>query len=176
MNKIKNHYRLLIALFFFTSVVINAQHEKHDHEQEHEGHAHGSHDYEFGISVGMAHLSEEDENAPSAHLHLLKSLGSEGMLSKFSLGAGFEYIFTEHTHYSIVGTISVNPISAFILDISPGLLFTEHDGESENQFVTHMELTYEFEFHGFGIGPVVGVGFAKEDNHLMAGIHIGKGF
>ena len=39
-----------------------------------------------------------------------------------------------------------------------------------------LELTYEFEYKEFGIGPVIGLGLSEDDNHYMFGIHIGKGF
>lgn len=161
--------RFLLFLLFVAPCTLSAQHHIH------EGHSHSHSDFEIGLSVGIANLVDENENAPSAHLHFLRKVGSEGLLNRISIGAGFEYIFSEHTHYSIVGTISLNPYSAFKLDISPGILVTEHEEEKEKQFVTHIELTYEFDYLGFGIGPVIGYGFAKEDNHFMAGIHIGIG-
>ncbi|MBN1408852.1 MAG: hypothetical protein JW956_13730 [Calditrichaceae bacterium] len=141
-----------------------------------DGHHHEHADYELGLSLGMTRLVEEAENALSSHLHFSRKLGGTELLERFSLGLGFEYIFTKHPHYSVVGTISINPIWALIVDISPGVLITEHDGSKEKLFVTHLELTYEFDYQGFGIGPVVGAGFSEEDNHLMIGLHIGKGF
>jgi len=143
---------------------------------DHSGHPHEHSEYEIGISLGMTRLIEEKENALNSHLHFSKKLGNSEIMERISLGAGFEYIFTEHSHYSVLGTISVNPVWALIVDISPGILFTEHHGAKEKLFAAHLELTYEFEYHGFGIGPVIGAGFSKEDNHLMLGIHMGKGF
>ena len=121
-------------------------------------------------------MVKENENPFSAHVHVLRRLGSEKLWERFSAGAGFEYIFSEHEHYSIVGTISVNPIWALVFDVSPGILVTEHNGSKEKQFVTHIELTYEFHCKHFGIGPVIGYGLSKDDNHYMVGLHIGKGF
>jgi len=126
--------------------------------------------------VGLSHLVHENENAPGAHIHLLRKLGSEGLIERFSIGVGLEYLFTDPAHYSAVGTLSFNPAWALIFDISPGILFTEHEGEKEKLFVTHIELTYEFHFHEFGIGPVVGFGISEDDNHYMFGMHVGKGF
>ena len=143
---------------------------------EHNSHHHADSKYEIGISAGLSHLVHENENPFSAHIHLLRRLGSENLWEKVSLGAGFEYIFSKHEHYSIVGTVSVNPIWDSILDISPGILVTEHEGSKEKQFVTHIELTYEFDFKHFGIGPVIGYGLSKDDTHYMIGVHIGKGF
>lgn len=163
--------KLLFTLIIIT-FAINAQ---HNHNHDHSGHSHGDSNYELGVSFGIANLIEEDVNAPSAHIHLSRKLAESGLLNRISLGAGFEYIFSEHTHYSIVAGFSVNPYSHFKVDIAPGILITEHEDEKEKQFVMHFELTYEFEFKGIGLGPVIGYGLAKEDNHFMAGFHIGIG-
>ena len=158
-----------VIMFMLTGLIFGQS-------SEHHAHHHADSDYELGISAGISHLVHENENPFSAHIHLLRRLGSDGLKERISLGLGFEYIFSEHAHYSFVGTISVNPIWALIVDISPGVLITEHEGSLEKQFVTHFELTYEFDYKGFGIGPVVGFGFSEDDNHLMAGIHLGMGF
>jgi len=105
---------------------------------EHDYHHHADSEYELGISIGIAHLVHENENPLSAHIHLMRRLGSEKMWERISLGLGFEYIFSNHEHYSVVGTISINPIWSLIFDISPGILITEHDGSEEKQFVTHL--------------------------------------
>ena len=162
---------MLKAIFIVLISSLSLFAQQHDHS----GHDHGDSNYELGISLGVSRLVDENENNPSAHLHLLRKLGSEKIFDKISLGFGFEYIFSKHVHYSILGTISINPYSSFKLDISPGVLVTEHEKEMEQQFVTHIELTYEFNFHGIGIGPVIGYGFAKEDNHVTVGLHLGFG-
>ncbi len=160
---------LFIFIFILISFGLFAQ------EHDHDAHSHGDSKFEFGFSSGFAKLIDEDVIAPSAHLHLLRKIGSKGILERISFGPGFEYIFSEHTHYSIVGTFSLNPFHAIKLDISPGVLITEHEDDKEQQFVTHVELTYEFHYHNFGFGPVIGYGLAKEDNHFMLGIHLGFG-
>ena len=159
----------VLTLIMLLSVMLHAQNHEHD------GHNHGDSLYEFGISLGAANLVNESEYAASAHVHILRKLGEQGVMSHLAVGAGFEYIFAEHKHYSLVTTLSVNPVAALIFDISPGILFTEYESEEENQFVTHFELTYEFDLKGFGMGPVVGYGIAQEDNHFMFGIHSGIG-
>ena len=136
-------------------------------EQKHEHHHH-EHSYEIGISLGLVHLKQDGINAPSTHVHLFKRLGSENYLKRVAFGLGVEYIFTEHIHLGFLGTISYNPVGALIIDISPGLLISEHDNEKETQFISHMELTYEFD-------PVVGVAFSEDDEHYTFGIHFGKG-
>ncbi|MBN2001149.1 hypothetical protein JW935_26640 [candidate division KSB1 bacterium] len=161
MNFKNIRYALIFVLF--SSVAFCQLHSHHHH---HEGHK-----YEVGLSIGAAHLDREGETVPSTHIHAMRRIGE-----KTALGLGAEYFFTEHTHYSLLGTISYNPCLAFILDISPGILFSGHDGAQETHFVTHIELTYEFDLGVIGIGPVVGVGFSKEDRHYLAGFHLAKGF
>jgi len=156
---------LILLIIIYTNITFGQMHDHHHHS-----------DYEFGISLGVATLVEEEEYSPSAHLHLLRKLGDHDLLSKISLGLGYEIIFSEHTHNSVVGTISINPFSAWKIDISPGILFAEHEGEKEQHFVAHFELMYDIHFHGFGVGPVIGYGWSKEDQHLMAGLHFGIEF
>ncbi|MBU1099109.1 MAG: hypothetical protein KKA84_01805 [Bacteroidetes bacterium] len=143
--------------------------------QDSDTHHHHDSDYELGFSFGLNHLVEENETPLSAHIHLLRKLGDENIWERIALGLGYEHIFSEHTHYSVVGTISINPIWHFVFDVSPGVLITEHEGSNESQFVTHIELTYEFEVGEIGIGPVVGYGVSSEDNHYTIGLHIGIG-
>lgn len=158
-------------LFFWVIVSFTLLAQHHDHE----GHSHGDSNYELGLSLSVSRLVDENATAPSVHLHFMRKLVSESILSRISIGAGIEYIFSKHLHYSVVGTISLNPYSAFKIDVSPGVLVTDHEGEKEQQFVTHIELTYEFEYLGIGFGPVIGYGFAKEDKHFSIGVHLGIG-
>jgi hypothetical protein len=172
MNIMKHNFFCTIATIF----VLILSSSIFGQSSEHDSHHHADSKYELGISVGITHLIHENENPFSAHIHLLRRLGSDTLSERISLGLGFEYIFSEHEHYSVVGTISINPIWALIFDISPGVLITEHEGTLEKQFVTHLEMTYEFDYNNFGIGPVIGYGFSQDDNHFMFGIHLGKGF
>lgn len=162
-----------VVVFFFILILSNTVQGQ---SSEHDSHHHGESKYELGISAGISHLIHENESPFSAHIHLLRRLGEEGLRERISMGLGFEYIFAKHAHYSFVGTVSINPIWDLILDISPGVLVTEHEGNLEKQFVTHFEMTYEFHLEEFGIGPVVGFGYSEGDNHVMIGVHLGKGF
>ncbi len=66
--------------------------------------------------------------------------------------------------------------TVFVLIQTNSILVTEHNGSKEKQFVTQIELTYEFNCKHFGIGPVIGYGLSKDDNHYMVGLRMGKGF
>ena len=159
----------ILLIWVIVSLSLFAQH------RDNEGHTHGDSNYELGVSLGVSKLIDENETAPSVHLHLMRKVVSQSTLGGISIGLGFEYLFSEHLHYSVVGTISLNPYSSFIFDVSPGVLVTKHEAEKEQQFVTHIELTYEFDYLGIGFGPVIGYGFAKEDKHFSVGIHLGIG-
>ena len=160
---------MLIFLLLFSNAIFGKA-------DDHKHHQHAENNYELGLSLGLVHLANENENSLNTHVHFLKRLGSENIYDRIFLGLGLEYIFSKHKHYSLVGTISINPILAFIFDISPGIIVIEHDGSNKIQFVTHLELTYEFEYKNFGFGPVIGIGLSNDDRHYAIGIHIGKGF
>jgi len=165
---IKSFISAIAVLSFFIPGELSAGQDNNEH------HHHG-HLYELGLSAGYSHLQEENENAAGAHLHFLRRLGEDNGLEKFSLGLGVEYLFTEHTHLSLLGTISYNPFADFIIDFAPGVLISEHENKSELHYITHIEFTYEFDLHGFGFGPVLGFAFSEDDRHYMIGIHFGKG-
>lgn len=163
-------YFYCLALLLMSTVSLMGKESGHNHLHHHHGH-----NYELGLSLGYTHLTEDKINAPSSHLHLTRRLGSENAIQRFSLGLGAEYIFAEETHITFLGSFSYNPVAAFIIDLSPGLLIAEHEGETEYQYISHLEFTYEFDMHSFGIGPVFGVAFSSDDRHYSVGIHIGKG-
>lgn len=126
--------------------------------------------FELGLSSGVVYLADEDIYSPNIHLHLMRRLGSEGFSSRWAAGLGIESIFAGHAHYSFLATVSYNFIDDFVFDFSPGLLLAE----GERQFITHMEITYESEYKGFEIGPILGAAISSDDQHYMLGLHFGK--
>lgn len=40
----------------------------------------------------------------------------------------------------------------------------------------HFEISYEFEFANFHIGPAMELAYDPEDFHLSLGLHLGYGF
>ena len=165
--------RARFILFLLT--IISANSSKIIGQQLETEHHHHEHSYELGLSLGLAYLLEDEIKAPSSHIHLVKRLGPENFLKRIAIGLGAEYIFTEHTHLSFLGSISYNPVAALIIDMSPGILISEHENNNEIQYITHLELTYEFDLNSFGLGPVIGIAFSGDDLHYSFGIHIGKG-
>ena len=56
------------------------------------------------------------------------------------------------------------------------MLISEHNSKKEIQYITHLELIYEFDMGSFGLGPVAGMIFSGGEQHYMIGVHFGKGF
>ena len=163
----KIHYS---AILVFGILCHTALGQTSDHHHHHEDHL-----YELGLSLGLAHLERESDNAFGTHLHLMRRMADEGPGEKAALGFGVEYLFTEHTHISFLGTFSYNLHKALWLDIAPGLLISEHEGETESGWIAHIEFTWEMDMFSIGLGPVLGVALSEEDRHYMIGIHIGRG-
>ena len=165
---IKKVFRLFLSItVILFSKIIHGQEDSHAERHHHEGYM-----YELGLSSGLAYLAGEDVYAPNAHMHMMKRVAPEGYANRWAVGLGVESIFTDHTHVSFLTTVSYNFIDDFIVDFSPGLLLAE----GERQFITHIEITYESEYRGFGIGPILGMAVSPDDQHYMLGLHIGKGF
>jgi len=171
MNLGKKYIRIL-GIFICFMLISNVSYGQ---DQNHKAHHHEGHDYELGFSLGMTLIEPEDITAPSLHLHAHRRLGTEDFKQRFSVGLGVESIFTEHLHYSFLASFSYNPFAAFIIDVSPGILFAEEEDESIREYLTHIEFTYEFDLEYIGIGPVIGMALSSEDTHYAVGIHIGKG-
>ncbi len=148
-------------------------------EELHSSHRHHSHDtrgMEMGFSAGYVHLEDENEDAPSIHVHLSKRLQQEGILKHFALGVGGEVIFADHEHYAVMLPLLVYPWRGLVLSVAPSMVFAEHEGEWESEYATHLEAAYVFEIGEYDLGPVVGYSNSSEDTHYMAGLHFGIHF
>ena len=165
-----NAKRLLSFLFLFllplTSSFLLGQEELEEHH----------HEREFGISFSYVELDEEDESAPSIHLHWLKRLEGSDSLEQWGLGLGFETIFADHTHHTVMATLAFFPIDHLVLSVSPGIVFADEETGWENHYATHIELSYGFEMGEYEIGPVIGYADSDEGSHRMIGLHFGIPF
>ncbi len=161
--------RILLFLFLSLSAVpLFAQHN-HQHTEGHQ-HAHG--EWELGGAIGVVPLLDEGEIAPGLHLHLLQQ---NKMIPKLMVGVGFEAVMDEHTHLTAGLVFNYNIYKGLYAAVSPGLLWINHDGW-ESAYVTHFELSYEFEVGKLHIGPIVEYSYASLDKHVMLGVHVGVGF
>jgi hypothetical protein len=128
----------------------------------------------IGLGMGMVHLITDSDWAPAAHLHYSKCLGRK---QRFSVGTGMEILLGDHKHTSVSLALEYVPIAALSIAYGPGLEFPIGNSEDHVvQLTHHIELSYEFDFKCFQLGPMVEYEFSKGDQHLMFGFHTGYGF
>jgi hypothetical protein len=154
---------LLLSLFGFSQNLHN--HDEHLHNDAHK--------YHIGVGGTAAYIKGESAFAPGAHLHFIRQFGHQ---NRWGLGLGYEALFDEHRHNGINLLINYHPLKHLSVNVGPGILFTEHDGETERKAAFHTEAVYEFNVGKFHLGPMVGFGFDKEETHFSVGVHVGLGF
>jgi hypothetical protein len=158
---------IIKTIIILSTTFIFALAEKH-HEEHHA-------DWELGLSAGYANLKTEGEEGSNLHLHLMKSLGDEGLQQYFSVGLGLETIITDEEHYGAMLTLAFHPIEDLTFAFSPGFEWAKHDGKNwEREYATHLEMTYAFDvLENLHVGPVVGYSKTKEGEHHTIGLHFG---
>ena len=155
----KIHFSKLFFLFFCINILFSQIDHQHSH----------SHKNEIGMAIGLVPSHEEGNNI-GLHLHYVKGLGEH---NHFGLGLSLETIFDEHLHNSISLLGLYHFDNGFTMAYAPGILFSEHDGNSETHFTQHFEFYYEIELDKFHIGPQFDIGIEDGDLHYMFGIHFG---
>lgn len=156
---------LLLSILLVYGQTILAQDNVQD-ESHHEHHLN-----EIGLVTSPVYFVNEKEVSFSYHFHYVRNIHE----SKFGYGIGYERITGEHKHNTIGLVGSYRPIEDLSVNLSPGITFESHGGETAS-FALHFELTYEFELHDFHVGPAFEVAYDPEDIHLSLGLHIGYGF
>ena len=133
-----------------------------DHMHSHD------HNNEIGMAIGIVPGHEGEDNNLGLHLHYIKGIGEH---NDFGIGISIETIFDEHKHnsVSILGTYHFE--NGFTIAYAPGILFAEHDGETEEEFTQHFEFYYEFELKHFHVGPQIDIGDEDGEIHYMLGVH-----
>jgi len=155
-------FKVLFSLVFI-SIIFSESGHIHNH----------NHNNEFGIAVGIVPGHDGEDDNLGLHLHYIKGIGEHNY---FGIGVSLETIFDEHKHnsLSLIGTYHFD--NGFTIAYAPGILFSEHDDETENKFTQHVEFYYEFELDKFHIGPQIDIGFEDGDTHYMLGLHFGIDF
>lgn len=153
---------ILTIVLLFSANLLFAQHS------EEVKHIHKHHQNEIGLVNSPVYFVKAKEFAYGLHIHYIRSLHE----SKFGIGMGYERIFDEHKHNTIGIIGSFRPIDQVTINLSPGITF-EDEESSEINFAMHLEGSYDFEFHNFHIGPVLGFAYDPEDFHISLGLHIG---
>ena len=156
------NFKILLNLLIISTIFSESEHiHKHSHNNE------------VGIAFGIVPSQDGGNNNLGFHLHYIKGFGKH---NKFGIGISSETIFDEHKHNSIslMGTYHFN--RGYTIAYAPGILFSDHDGESEIEFTQHFEFYYEFEIRQFHIGPQFDIGFEDGVIHYMLGLHLGINF
>ena len=153
---------LILASLPFYSLV--AEEERHHHKRE------------LGLSISHVKLKAEKESAPSVHLHLLKRLDGSEFLERLGIGLGFETILADHTHHTLMATVTFFPIEHLAISLSPGIVWADEEDGWENHYATHLEASYGFEVGEYEVGPVIGYADSDEGDHYMFGLHFGIPF
>ena len=157
-------FQVSLSKLFFLFFCINILFSQIDHK-----HSHG-HNNEIGMAIGLVPGHEGEENNVGLHLHYVKGLGEH---NHFGLGLSLETIFDEHSHNSISLLGLYHFDNGFTMAYAPGILFSEHDGNSETHFTQHFEFYYEIELDKFHLGPQFDIGIEDGDLHYMFGVHFG---
>ena len=151
--------KILFNLLFISIIFTESEHI-HNHK----------HNNELGIAIGIVPGHDGEDDNLGLHLHYIKGVGDHNI---WGIGISLETIFDEHKHnsFSLISTYHFD--SGFTIAYAPGILFAEHNGETENEFTQHFELYYEIELEKFHLGPQIDIGFEDGETHYMLGLHFG---
>jgi len=165
-----------VIIFFLLAFVIPGTILFGQHSDEFDHNHPGDHDHhdrnEIGVAVGAAYIINENEIAPSFHLHYTRML--EGKWSKIGLGGGFESVMDEHRHYTASLMLTYRPVHAWWISLGPGITYFESTKKIKPSL--HVETGYEFNVGKVHLGPLVEYALSSGDQHIMVGLHIGYPF
>jgi len=156
----------LLSILISQNGVVAQHHEHSDDPHKHSDQLHAHPNNEIGLGNYLSYLAGEQEFAYGLHIHYQRSLED----SRFGAGIGYEQIFDEHRHRSLVLIGTYRPASHLILSLAPGILF----GNQENpgiRFALHTEAVYEFEIDNFHLGPALEVATTFNEYHISVGLH-----
>ena len=164
---------LIIPLFIIGSVLFPLSLIAQD-EHEHADDEHHHHDQknEIGGAVGIVFDLNEQATSSGFHLHYARML--PGKLNRFGISPGVEFVFGEHQHYALHLMFLYRPTHGWWIGAGPGISYFGHDDEFEAS--GHIESGYEFDAGKIHFGPVLEYSWAKEDKHIMLGLHLGVPF
>lgn len=170
MKSFQSKMRFIVFVFFMSVFVIKVSGQ---HDDENHDHLHDHHKYHLGFGVAGAYLTGEDGLAPGFHVHFIRQLGEE---QHWGIGLGYEAIIEENLHSSLNLLANYHPFDFLSFNAGPGLVFGNHDGETEILPAFHTEAVFEFNLGGIHIGPMAGFGIDREESHFSLGVHVGFGF
>ena len=159
---------LLYSVFIFSAINVLAQQE-YD-QDDHSDHFHKKN--ELGGAVGMVFDLNEKEVATGFHLHYMRMFG--GKLKRFGIAPGVGFLLGEHQHYALHLMFAYRPLHGWWIAAGPGVTYFEHHDEWAAS--GHVETGYEFHAGKIHFGPVAEYAWAKDDQHIMLGLHLGIPF
>jgi hypothetical protein len=161
---------LIIPLFIITSILSPANlFAQDEHDDEHESHNHKN---EVGGAIGMIFDIKEQHTASGLHLHYTRMM--PGKLKRFGISPGVEFVFGEHKHYTFQFMLAYRPIYGWWIGAGPGATYFDH--YNEVQASGHIETGYEFDAGKIHFGPIIKYSWARKDQHVMLGLHLGVPF
>ncbi len=160
----------LFVFFFIGLISLQAQNDHTDHD--HDGHNHGDFKNEIGAAVGVVFDLNEKNMATGFHFHYMRSFG--GKMHNFGISPGIGFLLGTHRHYTAHLMFVYRPIHGWWIGAGPGITYFEHDNEWG--YSGHIETGYEFDAGKVHLGPVVEYSWAKNDQHIMLGLHLGVPF
>ncbi len=159
---------IAIVCMFRTAILPAQEHHDHEHQRN-----------EIGFSGGAIYTFDHKTWGGGVHLHYFRTLGVH---SKWSLGGGFEQVWIEGNHFTLGAGVKYQVIDRLSIGILPGVTFfkhDEHDSTDEHddsgyhsRFSAHLEVVYDlFHWEKLHMGPTIDYSWAKNDSHIMVGIH-----
>lgn len=163
----------LIVMILMLPVCRIALSQNMNDDHNHTGEEYHIHTWEAGLGVGAVFIPGEDNIAPGAHIHLMRSLPG---LERLAIGPGVETVMDEHSHYNLAFGLTYAIYKGLSAGLAPGIEFAKEEDEWSNRFSMHFELAYGFPVGRFHIGPVAEYSFSGDEGHIMLGAHFGVGF
>ena len=158
--------RILIVLLIFLqgSTLLFGQPEEHEHGEN-----------ELAFIPGVVMDLDHRELAFTIHGHYLRTTG--WFDERISIGAGFEYVTGDESHFTMGPVLAIKPVWKFIIIYSPGITFIKENETTGKYFSNHFELALEFEIaENMHLGPSAGANISGGDRHISFGLHLGKAF
>lgn len=156
-----------LCWLLFSGLALAQDHEVHENHQHTDNHK-----FHIGIGGAATYLKSESGIAPGVHVHFIRQFGHQ---NRWGLGLGYEGILDEHRHNGINLLVNYHLLKHLSVNVGPGIVFAEHDGETERKLAFHTEAVYEFNVGKFHIGPMAGFGIDSEETHFSIGVHVGLG-
>ena len=160
-----------VSLALMLSSLCLYSQEEHDHQHENHDHLHELKN-EIGGAIGIFFDLDEQQTGSGFHLHYTRIL--PGKMERFGISPGLEFVFGEHKHYTMHLMFMYRPLYGWWLAVGPGITYFDH--HEEWGLSGHVETGYEFDAGKVHFGPVVEYSWARDDQHIMIGLHLGVPF